>query len=119
MWSLFDMLLFLLYTVANVTGLVMMKSGMPAAQAHWQAGTLLAGPTLIVGIGSLLYIASFLLWLVILARNELSVAYPVAVGLTLVFSTASAKILLGEALSPLRGVGVLVIFFGIFLVARS
>jgi hypothetical protein len=43
-----------------------------------------------------LYIASFLIWLVILGRNDLSVAYPIAIGLTLAFSTLAASIVIGE-----------------------
>jgi drug/metabolite transporter (DMT)-like permease len=66
-----------------------------------------------------LYIASFLIWLVILGRNDLSVAYPIAIGLTLAFSTLAASIVIGEVISPARSLGVLVIFFGIWLVTRD
>ena len=38
----------------------------------------------------------------ILARNDLSVAYPIAIGLTLVFSTLAARIVIGEGVSPTR-----------------
>jgi multidrug transporter EmrE-like cation transporter len=56
---------------------------------------------------------------VILGRNDLSVAYPIAIGLTLVFSTLAARIVIGEVVSPTRCLGVLVIFFGIWLVTRT
>ena len=108
-----DVVLFCLYTAASVAGLILLKSNMVAAKSF------LVAPTFIVGIGSVLYIASFLIWLVILGRNDLSVAYPIAIGLTLVFSTLAARIVIGEVVSPARCLGVLVIFFGIWLVTRT
>jgi multidrug transporter EmrE-like cation transporter len=114
-----DIVLFCIYTVASVAGLIIIKAGLAPAQAAWQAASFLVAPTFIVGIGGVLYIASFLIWLVILGRNDLSVAYPIAIGLTLVFSTLAARIVIGEVISPARCLGVLVIFFGIWLVTRT
>jgi multidrug transporter EmrE-like cation transporter len=114
-----DVVLFCIYTAASVAGLIIIKAGLAQPQADGQAASVLVTPTLKVGIGSVLYIASFLIWLVILARNELSVAYPIAIGLTLVFSTLAARIVIGEMVSPARFLGVLVIFFGILLVTRT
>jgi multidrug transporter EmrE-like cation transporter len=114
-----DAVLFCVYTAASVAGLVIIKAGLAPAQAAWRAASFLVAPTFIVGIGSMLYIASFLIWLVILGRNDLSVAYPIAIGLTLVFSTLAARIVIGEIVSPARCLGVLVIFFGIWLVTRT
>ena len=114
-----DVVLLCVYTAASVAGLIIIKAGLAPAQAAWQAASFLVAPTFIVGIGSVLYIASFLIWLVILARNDLSVAYPIAIGLTLVFSTLAARIVIGEVVSPARCLGVLVIFFGIWLVTRT
>jgi multidrug transporter EmrE-like cation transporter len=114
-----DMLLFCLYTVASVAGLIIIKAELAPAQAAWRAASFVTVPTFMVGIGSVLYIASFLIWLVILGRNDLSIAYPIAIGLTLVFSTLAAKIVIGEIVSPARCLGILVIFFGIWLVTRN
>ena len=114
-----DVVLFCVYTVASVAGLIIIKAWLAPAQIAWQAASFLGAPTFIVGIGSILYIASFLIWIVILGRNDLSVAYPIAIGLTLVFSTLAARIVIGEVVSPTRCLGVLVIFFGIWLVTRT
>lgn len=116
---LLDVVLFCLYTAASVAGLIIIKAGLAPAQAAWRTAHFLVGPTFTVGIGGVLYIASFLIWLVILGRNDLSVAYPIAIGLTLVFSTFAARIVIGEAVSPARCLGVLVIFVGIWLVTRT
>ena len=87
-----DVVLFAAYTASSVIGLLL--------------------------LGASLYVASFAVWLVILARHELSSAYPAAIGLTLAFSTLGAVLLLNEALNVARLVGIALIFLGIFLVTR-
>lgn len=111
-------LLFSLYTIPSVAGLVVMKHGLTTARESWSAGTYFGMPTLIVAAGVCLYVFSFLIWLLILARYDLSLAYPVAIGLTLAFSTLAASVALGELLSLTRLVGIAVIFFGVWLVSR-
>jgi drug/metabolite transporter (DMT)-like permease len=114
-----DTVLYLAYTAASVAGLILMKSWLAPAASLWKSESFLTWPTLLVAAGACLYIASFLLWLVILTRNDLSFAYPVAIGLTLIFLTVAASIVLGETLSLTRLVGILVIFTGIWLVTRA
>jgi hypothetical protein len=86
------------YTLTSVLGLIIAKQWLPAATTAWQVGTSIVMPGLMVGLGMGLYVVSFLLWMVILARNDLSVAYPTAIGLTLVFSTLTATVWLGEVM---------------------
>ena len=111
-------LLFAVYTIPNVAALVIMKYGLTAARGRWRSGSYATIPFLLVSVGAGLYIASFFIWLFILSRYELSQAYPTAIGLTLVFSSIASGILLGEALSPVRMLGIAIIFAGIWLVTR-
>lgn len=86
-------------------------------QERWRAGQFWSGATLAFSGGAALYVTSFLVWLVILSRNELSFAYPVAVGLTLLFSSLVASLVLQEAMSWTRIVGIVVIFAGVWMVS--
>ena len=113
-----DLWLFAGYTAASVIGLLLLKHALPLVRADWQGGSFLTAPALVLAVGACLYIASFAVWLIILARHELSAAYPTAIGLTLAFSTVGAALLLGEPLSPLRIGGIVLIFVGILLVTR-
>jgi hypothetical protein len=54
-----DLILFLGYTIASVVGLLIMKSRLPHATTAWEDGQLFTLPTLMVGLGATLYIASF------------------------------------------------------------
>ncbi len=115
---MYEVALFAAYTAASVIGLLLLKHALPVARIEWQTGLPITPSTGMLALGACLYIASFMIWLVILARHELSSAYPTAIGLTLVFSTVGATLLLGESLSALRVAGIGLIFLGIFLVTR-
>ncbi len=67
-------------------------------------------------IGGLLYGSGFVIWLWMLAKNNLSYIFPVAAG-GLVVATATLGVLfLHERLLPLQVVGIVLILGGILLV---
>lgn len=114
-----DVLLYAAYTVTSVCGLILIKLYLPSAIQAFQDSGIFRREIIATGAGAALYITSFLVWLVILSRIQLSIAYPIAIGLTLVFSTIAAAILLGEQLNLYRLVGIAVVFVGILLITRS
>ncbi len=69
-------------------------------------------------LGLLCYGLGFMVWLVVLAKAEVSYAYPL-ISLGYVFTAILARLLIGEAVSLTRMTGILVICVGVFLVARS
>jgi multidrug transporter EmrE-like cation transporter len=111
-------LLFSLYTAASVGGLVLMKYGLMQSRSLAHARAIFTPQMIFVVIGGALYVVSFLTWLAILSRYELSLAYPVAIGVTLAFTTIASFLVFAESLSLLRIAGILVIFLGIWLVVH-
>jgi multidrug transporter EmrE-like cation transporter len=73
-------------------------------------------PWLWSGLG--LYGLSMLVWLMVLARVDVSMAYPF-VGLGVVVTVLAGQFMLGEAVGPIRLAGCLLVALGIVLVARS
>ena len=69
-------------------------------------------------LGVVCYGLGFLVWLVVLAKAEVSYAYPL-ISLGYVFTAILARVLIGEAVTLTRMAGILVICLGVFLVARS
>lgn len=114
-----ESLLFAAYTVASVTSLLLIKAWLPIARTNWNEGLTVSYPALLVVFGATLYVISFLIWMIILGRHDLTLAYPIAIGLTLVFSSLSASFLLNETLPLTKLAGMLLIFVGIVLVVRA
>jgi multidrug transporter EmrE-like cation transporter len=61
----------------------------------------------------------FMVWLLILSRNELSVAYPIAIGLALVGTTAAGLWILSEPVTMWRLAGSAFVFLGIAMLVKS
>jgi multidrug transporter EmrE-like cation transporter len=73
-------------------------------------------PRILGGIGC--YVVSLSCWILALTRVEVSVAYPmVALGFAL--NAALAWWMLGEAVTPIRMLGIGIIIVGVWVVARS
>jgi multidrug transporter EmrE-like cation transporter len=73
-------------------------------------------PTVLVGLA--LYAVSTVLWLLVLAKSDVSYAYPF-VSLGFVFTALYASIMLHEPMAVARVAGIALIVTGVFFVARS
>lgn len=111
--------LFAAYTIASVTGLMLLKLHISSAKSLLFRMDWFGAPVIMSVAGAILYVGSFVVWLVILERSELSVAYPIAIGLTLVCSVLAAVVVLGEVLTYWRMFGILMVFVGIVTITRS
>lgn len=77
---------------------------------------ILLSPYVISGL--CIYVLSMLLWLYALTRVDLSFAYPF-LALSYVMILIASGIYLGERITPLRALGVLVICLGVLIVSNS
>lgn len=106
----------------SVTGELFLKAGMNQIGAFGfdnllpSLGRIVTHPRILVGFASIGVGAVF--WLAALARVELSWAYPMlSLGYVLVLLLSAA--FLGESVSAVRWIGVIVIVVGVILVSRS
>lgn len=104
---------------------IVLKSGMssqPVTQslAHGvkvsSALVVFANPHVIIGL--IMYFGSALIWLVVLSRVEVSLAYPF-VGLGFIVTMVLGGVVHGDALSASRVVGTLLVALGVVMLARS
>ncbi len=108
----------------NVAGQVAMKRGMTEvgfitgelARLPAMAVRALTTPYVLFGFAA--YGVSAALWLIILSRVDLSLAYPV-LSLGYVLVVLSSWLLLGEQVNLSRWLGVFIICIGVYLVTRS
>ncbi len=73
-------------------------------------------PFIIAGIAA--YVISVAVWLVVLSRLDVSIAYPM-VSLGYVVNAIAAYYLFEESVTVMRMSGIFVILIGVFIVARS
>ncbi len=72
---------------------------------------------LYIWIGLVLFGASFLLWLKILSKNDLSYVYPM-VSLNYVIIIVASRFLFNEPLTANKVIGTVIIVAGVFLINR-
>ena len=117
--SAFDVLLFAVYTLASTAALLLMRGWLGQTRVEWMDSGALGWPAVLAGAGVGLYMVSFLIWLLLLIRHEVSLAYPLSIGLTLLFLSLGSTLILGERLSLPRVGGMVLILTGVVLVTRS
>ena len=116
--------LILVDVALNVTGQLSLKSGMnqlgnfSLSLSTLPPVFLRAATNLNVLFGLVCYGMGFLVWLIVLAKAEVSYAYPL-ISLGYVFTAILARLLFGEAVTVTRMAGILVTCLGVFLIARS
>lgn len=76
----------------------------------------LASPMVLLGL--FLYAVSAVMWILVLARADVSYAFPL-VGAGFIFTAVCANVFLHEPLSAMRMAGIALIALGVGLVARS
>jgi drug/metabolite transporter (DMT)-like permease len=73
-------------------------------------------PYILLGLGC--YVTGFLIWLIVLAKAEVSFAYPL-ISLGYVLTAVMGWWLLGENVTWMRMAGIMVTCFGVFLISQS
>lgn len=66
--------------------------------------------------GLFLFGVGFFLWIFILSRFQLNLAYPIVVSINFIFIAICSRLLFQEHLSPLQIFGILIIIIGVLLV---
>lgn len=112
-------LLFGFYVLSSVAGLVILKRYLAQTNTPGSGADVRIGSLTWVAVGAMLYLGSFVLWLLILRCFPLSTAYPLAVGLTLSGTTAVSVFMLRESMPSGKVVGILLIIAGVIFVSRD
>jgi len=122
--KIFDLLAILVSVSLAVVGQLLLKIGMlrmgrfplNISTIVQQYTRVLLNPFIIAGIIG--FALSMLVWLYVLSRLELSVAYPF-VALNYVLILFASHFLLKETITPLKIMGVAVVVIGVYLVSRG
>ena len=105
--------LILLGVLLNAAAQLLLKAGTNAMPLGLR---LAIEPHILAGLAC--YVVSVVVWIVALSRVPVSIAYPM-LSIGYVVNAIAARYLLGEAVTPMRLVGIGIIVLGVFIVARS
>ena len=115
--------LVILTAVLNASAQLLLKAGMTrigefSFSAHNFAPIahkVILSPFIVLGL--LVYVTSVSLWLLVLSRIPVGIAYPMA-SLAYIFNALGAYILFGENISLIQVLGIFVIILGVYLIAQ-
>lgn len=118
MKNLLNFAVFTAYALASGCGLILLKIAM---SKHDLSLSTLRYVILDVKflVGFSLYVCGFLLWMYILSKFDLNVAFPIAMALFFVVSSLGSYFILGESINIKHSFGIILCFFGIVLVGLS
>lgn len=107
--------IFVLYVVVSATGMVLVKYGGKLSIFRLGGHTLDFQIHPIFLIGLCLYIISFLLWMYILQKFEISFISPVATGIVFIAIAVMSAVVLHEHVTLMRVIGGIIIIGGVFV----
>lgn len=111
--------LLVVYILISATALIVLRGSLPQALPQLRAGDWLTPNTLAALGGAALYITSFLIWLGILARTPVTLAFPIAAGASMALTAAGAALVLGERMTVTQHVGLVLVIAGVALLSRA
>jgi len=111
-------LLFLSYGLTSGLGLLILKSSMTGVQLTFKS-LLNQFFTINFIIGFSLYTVGFIIWMIILSIYDLSRAFPIAMSIFFIISTAGSIIVLHESFSYVHIIGAILCLFGILMISHS
>ena len=112
-------LMFAVYALLSAGGLILFKMGGQdtAIQSSSSGLSLLLSWKMLAGI--LCYMLSFVLWLLIVSKTQLSFAMPLSVGVVNILVFLGSARYLHEEITPLKMIGLGVIIVGLFLITTG
>lgn len=103
------------YLLFAQTAVLLVKLGSTNTSLTFQNGDLSISVNIKMLLGLCLYVCSFLLWIVVLSRNDLSVVTPIITGANYIIPMAIGVAMLHERMSTQQWVGAAVILAGLII----
>lgn len=111
-----SIIFFLLYAIISSSGLVLFKSGSENLKVNYIKGLLNLEISSQVLIGILCYGLSFIMWLLIVNKLDLTYAMPLGVGLTNIFVIIGSKFILKEEITINKIIAIVLIVVAVFII---
>jgi len=112
-------LLVLIYIFVTSVGMIFIKKGSESIEFKIISGNISIHFTLQFIIGLLLYVISFLLWVLILRNFKVTYISPIVFGLVFVLISILSYFMLNDRIEVLNIIGFIFIFLGVLISSLS
>lgn len=112
------MLLFIIYVILSSSGLILFKLGSSNLTIGIQNSIFSMNVSLTTILGMLCYMISFILWMVIIGRSEVSYIVPLGVACTNIAILLGSYFILNETITTNVIIGAVLIIVGVILISR-
>lgn len=109
--------LFTIYIFLSAGGLILFKLGSKDLKLDINSIGFNMSINWLVVCGVICYLCSFILWLVIVSKMNLSMAMPISVGLVNALVLLGSALVLKESISIVQWAGTFVILIGLFMIS--
>ena len=109
-------LLFALYVCLSAGGLILFKMGASDMNIHVTAAIFSVQLSWKMILGIICYGCSFILWLFIVSKMNLSIAMPLSVGIVNILVLVGSSVFLGETVTVAQWIGVGIIVIGLAII---
>lgn len=108
-----SIMLFILYVILSSSGLILFKLGSSNPDIHINILGITANFSIKSIIGILCYGFSFLLWMIIVSRMNLTIAMPLSIALVNTLVVIESCLVLKEKITLTQGIGIFIIICGV------
>lgn len=108
-------LLFIIYIICSALGMVLIKNGGLSTGIDLNKVGIGFNFSWMFLVGTILYVASFILWMIILQKFPLTYISPISYGIMFIVMSILSYFILSETITAMQIVGIITIIIGVVI----
>ena len=113
------MILFLVYVLLSSSGIILFKLGSAELSIKMVSNQLNMNFPMMSVLGLMCYLISFILWMIIISKSDVSYIVPLGLGLTNVLILVGSMVVLKESINVYGIIGIVMILGGTLLINKG
>ena len=113
------MILFLVYVLLSSSGIILFKLGSAELSIKMVSNQLNMNFPMMSILGLMCYLISFILWMIIISKSDVSYIVPLGLGLTNVLILVGSMVVLKESINVYGIIGIVMILGGTLLINKG
>ena len=113
------MLLFIVYVILSSSGIILFKLGSAELSIKMVSNQLNMNVPMMSILGLMCYLISFILWMIIISKSDVSFIVPLGLGLTNVLILVGSMVVLKEEINLYGIIGIVLILGGTILINKG